>query len=335
MQQRRAGPPGLWLRRPARDWVADACCAAAAALLGGLFILGMMTDTPPQPVFLTWELLAGGSACVALLLLRRRWPVGLALALTAAAPLSAVALGAALMAVFTVAAHRPWRVTAAVGGLLGATFASAFALAARTAQEYWSSVATVLFLLAALVASGMLVRSQRQLVRSLQDRARQAEEGQQLRIDEARRQERERIAREMHDVLAHRISLLTLHAGALEFSPGAGADETTRAAGVIRRSAFEAAEDLREVIGVLRDHGDGADADRPQPTLRDLPDLVDQSRRAGMPLSLDNRLTDLGTVPAGPGRHAYRIVQEGLTNARKHAPGAQVRVTVDGAPGPG
>jgi signal transduction histidine kinase len=305
-------------------------------LLGGLFILGMATETPPQPVYLTWELLAGGTVCAGLLLLRRRWPVALALVLILASPLSALGLGAALMAVFTVATRRSWRVTAALGGLLAAVFMGAFALAARSAYEYWSAAATVLFLLAALVASGMLVRSQRQLVRSLQERARQAEEGQQLRIDEARRLERERIAREMHDVLAHRISLLTLHAGALEYSPQAGAEDLARAAGVVRSAAFEAAEELREVVGVLRDHRDhGGDGDRPQPTLRDLPELVEQSRRAGMALVLDNRLADLGAVPAGVGRHAYRVVQEGLTNARKHAPGARVRVTVAGAPGTG
>ena len=322
-------------RPSARDQVADVACTGFAVLLGGLFILGSLTETPPQPVHLVWELVVGGTACAALLLLRRRWPVGLALALVVASPLSSLGLGAALMAVFTVATRRSWRMTAALGGLLAAVFMSSFALAARTPYEYWSAVATVAFLLAALIASGMLVRSQRLLVRSLQDRARQAEEGQQLRVQEARRLERERIAREMHDVLAHRISLLTLHAGALEFSPQTDPEEVTKAVGVIRSSAFQAAEELRAVIGVLRSDDDTADSERPQPTLSDLPALVDQSRRAGMPVTIENRLADLGVVPAGIGRHAYRIAQEGLTNARKHAPGAEVRVLVDGAPGTG
>jgi signal transduction histidine kinase len=322
-------------QQSARDRLADVACVGVAVLLGSLFILGSLAETPPQPVQLGWELVFGGSACVALLLLRRRWPVALALVLILASPLSALGLGAALMAAFTVATRRPWRVTAAVGGLLAAVFTSAFALAARTSYEYWSAAATVLFLLAALLAWGMLVRSQRLLVQSLEERARQAEEGQQLRVQEARRLERERIAREMHDVLAHRISLLTLHAGALEFSPGASPEEIARAAGVIRSSAFEAAEDLREVIGVLRKDDDTVDPERPQPTLTDLPQLLDQSRRAGMPVTMENRLADPGAVPAGIGRHAYRIVQEALTNARKHAPGAPVRVTVAGGPGAG
>jgi signal transduction histidine kinase len=332
---REAASSGEGVHRSGRDRLADAGCVGFAVLLGGLFLLGSLSESPPQPVHLVWELVVGGSACVALLLLRRRWPVGLALVLVVAAPLSALCLGAALMAVFTVATRRSWRVTAALGGLLAAVFMSSFALAARTPYEYWSAVATVLFLLAALLAWGMLVRSQRLLVRSLQDRARQAEEGQQLRVQEARRLERERIAREMHDVLAHRISLLTLHAGALEFSRQASAEEIAQAVGVIRSSAFQAAEELRAVIGVLRGDGDAADSDRPQPTLTDLPALVDQSRRAGMPVTVENRLADPGAVPAGIGRHAYRIAQEGLTNARKHAPGAEVRVLVDGAPGTG
>jgi signal transduction histidine kinase len=334
-EDREAEASGGRSHRSPRDWLADAACVGVAVLLGGLFILGSQAETPPQPVQLVWELVVGGSACAALLLLRRRWPVGLALVLIVASPLSALGLGAALMAVFTVATRRSWRVSAALGGLLAALFMSSFALAARTSYEYWSAAATVLFLLAALLASGMLVRSQRLLVRSLQERARQAEEGQQLRAQEARRLERERIAREMHDVLAHRISLLTLHAGALEFSPQAGPEEIARAAGVIRSSAFEAAEDLREVVGVLRKDDDTVDPERPQPTPTDLPQLIDQSRRAGMPVTIENRLADLGAVPAGIGRHAYRIIQEGPTNARKHAPGAPVRVTVAGGPGTG
>jgi signal transduction histidine kinase len=334
-EDREAEASGGRSHRSPRDWLADAACVGVAVLLGGLFILGSQAETPPQPVQLVWELVVGGSACAALLLLRRRWPVGLALVLIVASPLSALGLGAALMAVFTVATRRSWRVSAALGGLLAAVFMSSFALAARTSYEYWSAAATVLFVLAALLASGMLVRSQRLLVRSLQERARQAEEGQQLRAQEARRLDRERIAREMHDVLAHRISLLTLHAGALEFSPQAGPEEIARAAGVIRSSAFEAAEDLREVVGVLRKDDDTLDPERPQPTPTDLPQLIDQSRRAGMPVTIENRLADLGAVPAGIGRHAYRIIQEGLTNARKHAPGAPVRVTVAGGPGTG
>jgi signal transduction histidine kinase len=147
--------------------------------------------------------------------------------------------------------------------------------------------------------------------------------------------ERTRIAREMHDVLAHRISLLSLHAGALEIRPDAAPAEVAGAAGIIRASAHQALQDLREVIGVLREPAGDDAPERPQPTLRELPALADESRVAGVKVRLDLRIDEPGEVPAATGRAAYRIVQEGLTNARKHAPGACVRVRVAGAPGPG
>ena len=91
----------------------------------------------------------------------------------------------------------------------------------------------------------------------------------------------------MHDVLAHRISLLSLHAGALEFRPDAPPEEVARAAAVIRASAHQALEDLRAVIGVLRDGPDGEAPQPPQPTLAALPGLLEESRAAGMLLHAD------------------------------------------------
>ena len=103
---------------------------------------------------------------------------------------------------------------------------------------------------AVVVAWGMFRQGRRQ---SRWERARHSEAEQQLRVEQIRYAERTRIAREMHDVLAHRISLLSLHAGALEFRPDAAPEEIARAAAVIRASAHQALEDLRAVIGVLRD----------------------------------------------------------------------------------
>jgi signal transduction histidine kinase len=181
----------------------------------------------------------------------------------------------------------------------------------------------------------MFVRSRRQLLLSLRDRARRAETEAGLRAEQAQRLAREAIAREMHDVLAHRLTLLSVHAGALEFRPDAPQQEVARAAGVIRESAHEALQDLREIIGVLRADDHGEESGRPQPTLAALDTLVAESREAGMKIVLDHQVTAPDAAPASVGRTAYRIVQEGLTNARKHAPGAEVEVVVSGAPGDG
>jgi signal transduction histidine kinase len=133
----------------------------------------------------------------------------------------------------------------------------------------------------------------------------------------------------MHDVLGHRLSLLSVHAGALEFRPDAPAEEVARAAKVIRESAHQALQDLREIVGVLR----APVGELPQPTLVDLPQLVAESARAQMQVDLRTEVHD--PVPESTGRTAYRIVQEALTNARKHAPGTAVQVRLSGTPGQG
>jgi signal transduction histidine kinase len=303
----------------------DAGLIALAAVLGGLFLIDSVQTEPQKDV--AADLVVGALAGAALLL-RRRWPVALALALMPTILFSALAMGATAVAMSAVAVYRSWRVTAAVLTVHAVALVLVFGLATESRRDFWQGLVVLLALDAALVASGLLVRSQRLLVRSLRERAREAEEGQRLRIEEARHTERERIAREMHDVLAHRISLLAVHAGALEVRRSAPTEER-EAAGIIRQCAYQALEDLREVIGMLRD--DGTDNDRPQPTLTDLPALIEQSRLAGARIALDSR--NLPTVPDGVGRHAYRIVQEGLTNARKHAPGAPVTVRLAGDDG--
>jgi signal transduction histidine kinase len=254
--------------------------------------------------------------------------VALAAVLIPSIALSASAMGATAVAIGAVAVYRSWRVTAVVLGAHAITVVALFALTATSTHDFSQGSAVLLALDAAMVASGMLVRSQRRLVASLRERTREAEERHRLQVEEARHAERERIAREMHDVLAHRISLLAVHAGALEVRRSAPEAER-RAAGVVRQCAYEALEDLRAVIAMLRDEA-AADADRPQPTLTDLPALIEQSRLAGTSVTLDSHLGDLTAASDGIGRHVYRVVQEGLTNARKHAPGEPVRVRLTG-----
>ena len=197
-------------------------------------------------------------------------------------------------------------------------------------ESYGFQIVLGVLITGVVVGWGLFVRVQRELVVSLRERAATLEAEQRLRIEQAREAERLRIAREMHDVLAHRVSLLSLHAGALEFHPDASPEEVAEAAGVIRASAHAALEELRDVIGVLRE-GEGvpgAAPEPPQPTMADVPALVDESRRAGMHLHCTLDVPSDPALPAAVERAAYRIVQEGLTNARKHAPGAAVQVTI-------
>ncbi|MFD8494802.1 sensor histidine kinase [Amycolatopsis sp. NPDC059657] len=155
-----------------------------------------------------------------------------------------------------------------------------------------------------------------------------------LRAEMTRREERTRIAREMHDVLGHRLSLLSLQAGALEVSKDAQA--SSEAAKSVRTTARQSLDDLRQVIGVLRD-GDApvGEPAKPQPTLADIPELIANARTAGMVINVTILLNEAGTAPAQLGTATYRILQESLTNALRHAPGAPADLTVRGAPGAG
>ncbi|HBF80290.1 MAG TPA: sensor histidine kinase [Streptomyces sp.] len=321
-------------RRSARDWAVDIAaflCAAGAALPA----LGAVDADPTTPdgVVFADVLIAAASCCA--LWLRRRRPVWVAVALTVVSAVEPAALGALMVALFSLAVHRPFRPVASVGAAALAAAAVQPLLRPDPASSYIASTVIGMLLILLVISWGMVVRSRRRLVLTLRDRVVRAESEAALRAEHAQRLAREAIAREMHDVLAHRLTLLSVHAGALEFRPDAPPAEVGRAAGVIRDSAHEALQDLREIIGVLRSPGEGDEGNRPQPTLATLPALVEESRAAGARVVLDNGVADPAGAPAATGRTLYRIAQEALTNARKHAPGAPVAVTVTGGPGDG
>ena len=319
--------------RSTRDWLVDVTAFLLAVLVGGaIFAYTADTESPPEWLF-ALDFVAGMAACCALWV-RRRWPVGLALAIVPLTTFSSMASIASCVALFTVAVHRPTRTLLPVAALYLAAV-PIYTVLRPGDENFWLNVTLGVFFIVLLIAWGMFVRARRQLVYSLRDRAQRAEAEQELRIAQARRMERDRIAREMHDVLAHRISLVSLHAGALEYSGASSPDEVARAAGVIRGAAHQALDDLREVIGVLREDGEPVDApERPQPTIADLDTLLAESRDGGHArAAASSPLAD--GVPTSVGRNAYRVVQEGLTNARKHASDCAVDVAVAGAPGDG
>ncbi|MEV4684050.1 sensor histidine kinase [Streptomyces kurssanovii] len=320
-------------RRTVRDWIVDTFVFLAAAVIGALAADASAQAGNSEAVILADQLL-GAAACCALWV-RRRAPVPLAASLVAVSAIAPAAGGALMLGLFSLAVHRPFRPVAVLGVLAMASGAVQAFLRPDPSVSFLASTVAGVVLVLLMVGWGMLVRARRQLVLALRERARRAEAEAALRAEQAQRLAREAIAREMHDVLAHRLTLLSVHAGALEFRPDAPPAEVGRAAGVIRDSAHEALQDLRQIIGVLRAPGDSDGPDRPQPTLATLEALVGESREAGMSVTLDNAVADPDAVPAATGRTAYRIAQEGLTNARKHAPGTDVTLSLSGGPGEG
>ncbi|MBT2381326.1 histidine kinase [Streptomyces sp. CB00316] len=321
-------------RRTVRDWVVDITAFLIAAGIALIALAAIETEGSTPDAVLVVDSVVGAAACCALWF-RRRWPVGLAAALTVLSVVEPVAGGALMVALFSLAVHRPFKPVAIVGA--GALIVAPLQPWLRPDPEtgFVTSVVFGVLLILLVLSWGMVVRSRRRLVLTLRERARRAEAEAELRAEQAQRLAREAIAREMHDVLAHRLTLLSVHAGALEFRPDAPTAEIARAAGVIRDSAHEALQDLREIIGVLRGPGDTGEGERPQPTLATLDGLIDESRRAGMKVTVDQRVDTPADAPAATGRTVYRIAQECLTNARKHAPGTEVTVTVTGGPGDG
>jgi signal transduction histidine kinase len=271
-----------------------------------------------------------GTVMYVLVFFRRRWPLTVAVVTALAASVSGFSAGPAVLAACSVATRRRWREIALVGSVNFAASCLYSALTATGNDPEWLLVIVNAIAVVAVISWGMYVGSRRELIWTLRNRAERAEAEQELRVAQARGQEQARIAREMHDVLAHRISQISLHAGALEFRDDLGPDEMRASAAVIRDKAHEALTDLRGVLGVLRDTTTGEPLHAPQPTYDDLPELMSDAQHSGARVELEDLLHD--PVPQAVGRTVYRIVQEGITNAHKHAPGALLTVRVSGSP---
>jgi signal transduction histidine kinase len=327
----RSGTEGVDLKRSLRDWIVDIVLFLGAL---GIGVGGVWSDhrTVSTPLFILDAAMTVPT--VGALWVRRRHPWAVALIAIGGAAVSNGASGAALAAMFSAAIYCRQRRVATLFGL--SLVSAAITPLIYPGNGSYATHNLVLGVLGTIIATvfGGFVRVRRDLVLSLRERAHTLQEEQALRVSEARRAERTRIAREMHDVLAHRISLLAIHAGALEFHPDAPPEEIARAAAVIRESARAAQEELREVIGVLRTDpvepaSDAEPLEPPQPTLEDLCPLIEESRDAGMEVRVATALEPT-TLPLILGRTVYRVIQEGLTNVHKHAPGHVVTIAVVG-----
>lgn len=273
-----------------------------------------------------------GLAAYVLVHLRRRAPVRVAVATAALGAVSGLSAGPAVLALVSVVTRRRWREVVGLAAL-GLATAQLWTWITRdtTEDSQWFLLGANAVAVGAMVGWGLFLGSRRELVWTLRQRAERAEAEQELRAQQSRTNERARIAREMHDVLAHRITQISMQAGALGYRSDLDLEQMRAGTAIIQQQAHQALVELRTVLGVLRD-ASGAVLDAPQPTYADVAGLVQDARAAGQRVDYVESLDAADALPEVVGRTVYRIVQEGLTNAGKHAPGALLTVVVTGSP---
>jgi len=319
-----------WYNRP---W-ADVALAALLVLLDTTLTLSGGSWWPAHPDPLAWTLLGIQALACASLAVRRRAPI------TVMYILAAFTLAVTLI-IYPAGALTPahsgniWAPVSSIVAAYGIFYARsrrealiAVGVLSVIAARPWQPVATVIALGLLRTAVGPLIGlyivARRRLVQALRERAERAEREQHLLAEQARAEERARLAGEMHDVVTHRVSLMVLQAGALRMT--AKDEATRRAAEDLRAAGCQALDELRDLVGILRAAPDGDEAS-PAPSAADFAALAAESAAVGTPVELTE---DGDPALASPvvSRTAYRVVREALTNVRKHAPGAPVTVRV-------
>lgn len=305
-----------------------AACAAFSALV---FVPVAHAEWGARPQRF-WLDLAVGVVAFALVPFRRRFPFWVALLANTLGVISSSASGPGLLTLISLATRRkpgeiiPVMITGITCGYIY------FSITPEASSgAHWISVTEMVVVTVAEVLAGLYIGTQREYIGSVNEQKRQAEEQHRLQIEKARSLEREQIAREMHDVLAHRISLISMHSGALAYRTDLNQQQVQETSALISATAREALSDLRQVLGVLR----GDEPLQPQPTLSELPTLVTEARDAGMTIRFVSDVPDPSQVPETLGRTLYRVAQEALTNAAKHSPSSTVNMGVSGRRGDG
>ncbi len=325
----------------------------------GLAMASPETPTDAQlAADILWFLVAGGVATA--MVWRQRHPVVVCLATAVIGVVSPLGAVAPLIALPWVVARTDWRRSLLCGGATAAALVATFWRDGSRTQEnvifsatfedggpmtYMSPLGyTILGALALGLAVGVgLLRRRATRADADADAARAVavaeagraatwqQQSQSLQTELSRQEERDLIAREMHDTVAHQLSLMSLQASALEVSSDDG--EIGDAARSMRASAHHALEEMRTLITSLREGADGYAAR--SWSLADLADLLDAARERGVDLVATVFVSDGDSAPATLTRTVYRVVQESLTNATKHAPGSRVAVNVRARPGDG
>jgi signal transduction histidine kinase len=305
--------------------------AAVPVIAAGVAVVGVVSPHHAEPRPLTLALALGAAA---VLTARRRAPVA-TLAVSGALVLALLAVDhsagagavfAPAVALYSVGLTRG-RIHQLAAGLaaVGAVVIADISLAAGDRITWFATLGH-----AALVAVPLLaaeaVRNRRSYVALLLERLESAER---TREEETRRrveQERLRIARDLHDAVAHALTTINVQAGVAAHLLDRDPDNARAALAAIEDASHEALDELRAIVGILREHdGERAPLD-PAPTLDAVSELVERARNLGLDVSLDIRGERPRRLPEAVQLAAYRIVQESLTNARRHAAGAPARV---------
>ncbi|MDI6521173.1 histidine kinase [Streptomyces coelicoflavus] len=358
------GGPWWWDRR--RGAVLDVSLGVVSALECAAEGVPFARDAGiPAATGVLFGLLAGS-----VLVVRRKWPIAVVLVALAITP-AEMGFLMGVVGLYTLAASElPRRI---IGALAGMTFLGTLVVTfvrlgqdmARDGLELgdwflpFASIATSLGMTAPPLLLGLYVGQRRRLMESLRERADSLERELQLlaeraeeRAEWARGEERTRIAREMHDVVAHRVSLMVVHAAALQAVARKDPEKAVKNAALVGDMGRQALTELREMLGVLRSGGDGARAERASvplaavgvaaaaaasraaeggdassegPCLSELDELIGQSEAAGMAVDLSVE-GEVRGYAAEVESTAFRVVQEALTNVHKHAAGAKTYV---------
>lgn len=337
-----------WARR--HGTAADVLIAVAFVVLDTVVTLAGSSWWPAHPGTLAWSMLGLQAAADMSLAFRRRSPLTVIVILAG----FTVAISMLVSPAGLITPENAGNIWAPYGTVLAAygpfyyrkdrrtAFAAVGSLTLIVARVWDPSAQVIAFGILRTAVGPLLAlyfTARHEVLQALRDRAERAEREQHLLAQQARAEERARLAGEMHDVVTHRVSLMVLQAGALGIT---ATDEATRqAAEELRAAGVQALDELRDLVGILQTEPDGDQT----PSISGLPALIGESSAVGTPAEL---VEDGDPALASPvvGRTAYRVVREALTNARKHAPGAhvlvrvsygesQVRLTVSNGPSPG